>query len=74
MVAINYIIRALVIAVGIVLVSGVLTPPGGDNTMFTIMGIVVILFGIYRILTYYSGLKRYNFELKRSENEENDLH
>lgn len=72
MIIFNYVVRSLVIVVGIALVSGLLSPPNEDNTMFAIMGIVIILFGIYRVVSYYNGLKRYNFELKRSEIDEED--
>ncbi len=71
MVAINYIIRSLVLLVGIVLVSGALNPPDSDNTMYTVLGIVVILFAIYRLISYHTALKRYNF-VKKGDNEDEE--
>lgn len=69
---INYLSRIIVIIVGIVLVTGILNPRGSEDTsMMTVIGVVCILFGIYRIVTYHTQLKRYNFNLSnRNEDEE----
>lgn len=60
----NYSIRGLVVLIGIGFVSGILIPEtaGVNDQMFRIMGIVFILFGIYRLVTYYSQQKRYEYE------------
>ncbi len=56
---INYGARTLIIIVGILLVTGYLDPPGyADTTFIRVLGAVAILFGIYRIVIYYSQIKR----------------
>jgi len=66
---INYGIRVLIILLGVVMVSGMLSNPNWDSTFIMIMGIVFILFGTYRIIIYYSQVKRYNFESEEEEDE-----
>jgi hypothetical protein len=56
---INYAIRLLIIVIGILLVSGILSSPEWDDSFLRIMGIIFILFGIYRMIIYRSQLKRY---------------
>ncbi|MFH1049694.1 MAG: hypothetical protein V1779_02050 [bacterium] len=67
---INYSIRALIIVLGIVMLSGVLSSADWNPTFLKIMGIVFILFGTYRIIIYYSQVKRYNFDVEEEEDEE----
>lgn len=67
---INYLIRALIILIGVFLVSGLLSNPSWDSTFLRIMGIVFILFGLYRIIIYYSQVKRYNFDSDEDESDE----
>lgn len=67
---INYSIRFLIIIIGILLVSGLLSNPTWDTTFLRIMGIIFILFGVYRIIIYYSQVKRYNFDSQEDENDE----
>lgn len=64
---INYIVRILIVIAGIVFVSGLITPQDGDSTRFRVMGIVFILFGLYRIVMYRMKSKQYKF---REEEEE----
>jgi hypothetical protein len=66
LIIINYTIRAMVVIIGILLLSGVLIPPNVDNTLYRVMGIIFTLFGIYRITTYYSQLKK----MRREEDDE----
>ncbi len=56
---INYLIRGLIVVLGILLVSGVLSPEGMDDTMYRVMGALFLLFGIYRIITYKAKRSRY---------------
>ena len=65
---VNYTIRALIVIVGILLVSGVLSSPEWDDSFLRIMGIIFILFGIYRIVLYKNQIKKYNF-LKDEDDE-----
>ncbi|ROL61170.1 hypothetical protein D9V86_07145 [Bacteroidetes/Chlorobi group bacterium ChocPot_Mid] len=67
---INYSIRFLIIIIGVLLVSGLLSNPTWDTTFLRIMGIIFILFGVYRIIIYYSQVKRYNFDSQEDEEDE----
>jgi len=58
----NYSIRALVLVIGLIFLTGLIIPAGGDSTMFRVMGLVVTLFGLYRLTTYYLQQKRYKFD------------
>jgi hypothetical protein len=49
-------------------VSGIIIPTSDDATMFRVMGIVFILFGVYRIVIYRMKYKEYNFKSEQ-ENE-----
>jgi len=55
----NYTIRIIIIILGIMLTAGWLAPQEGDGTMFRVMGIIFILFGIYRVVTFHTQSKRY---------------
>jgi arginine exporter protein ArgO len=67
---INYSIRFLIIIIGVLLVSGLLSNPTWDTTFLRIMGIIFILFGVYRIIIYYSQVKRYNFDSQEDDEDE----
>lgn len=56
---INYGVRAIIILIGILLLSGIIDPPEQDTSFIRIMGVIFILFGLYRIIIYHSQLKRY---------------
>ena len=55
----NYTAKILIIIAGIIFLSGVIVPPNGDTILYRIMGVVFILFGIYRIVMYRRKLKQY---------------
>ncbi|MFP4370148.1 MAG: hypothetical protein ACLFR2_11255 [Candidatus Kapaibacterium sp.] len=57
----NYGIRGLIVLIGILLVSGLFKPVGAPESFVRIMGIIFILFGIYRLIIYRTQHKRYNF-------------
>ncbi len=65
---INYGIRGLIIIIGILLISGLLSSPEWDDSFLRIMGLIFILFGIYRIVIYRSQYKR--FKLTRRNDDE----
>ncbi|MCL5992305.1 MAG: hypothetical protein M1419_09435 [Bacteroidetes bacterium] len=65
----NYGIRALIIIIGILMVTGVVyIPNSGNNSIIVVFGIIFILFGFVRIYMYYSSTKRYQRE-KRNGSE-----
>lgn len=57
---INYIIRGLIVVIGILLVTGILSSSQWDESFLKIMGIIFILFGIYRIILYRHQVRKYN--------------
>lgn len=65
----NYSIRILVIVIGLALLSGIIKPESMmvEDYVFRVMGIVIVLFGIYRLISYRNALKRYNFSNKSDE-------
>ncbi|MCX6139815.1 MAG: hypothetical protein NTX15_03135 [Candidatus Kapabacteria bacterium] len=58
MFALNIAVRALVILVGVSILSGVFAPSGLGSPLQEVFGSIVILFGAYRIVTYLYQRKR----------------
>jgi hypothetical protein len=55
----------MIIIIGLLFLTGWIIPEGTpDLAMFRVMGAVFILFGIYRLVTYHTQLKRYDFSRK----------
>jgi hypothetical protein len=54
----NYGIRIAMIIVGLLMAVGFFTAPGRDETLMRMLGIVLILFGVYRIAMYHNAQKR----------------
>ncbi|MES2765682.1 MAG: hypothetical protein V4642_07440 [Bacteroidota bacterium] len=54
----NYGVRAAMIIVGLLMVLGVFSPPRQDASLMRMMGIVMILFGVYRMAMYYTKQQR----------------
>lgn len=70
---INYSVKALIIVVGILLLSGALSFNDSDTALMRVFGIVLILFGLYRIVLFRTKSKKYNFsDWKENEDNEND--
>jgi Ca2+/Na+ antiporter len=53
----NYVVKIAIIIIGIIMLSGVIIPDNGDTTLYRIMGVVFILFGVYRIVMYKTKRK-----------------
>jgi hypothetical protein len=70
---INYGVRIGIIIIGILFLFGVIKSPNGDNTLYTVLGIVFILFGIYRIALYRMKTKQYEFLRSEAENDDEKL-
>ncbi|MFA6571242.1 MAG: hypothetical protein WCT77_08395 [Bacteroidota bacterium] len=62
----NYSIRTLIIVIGVLMVTGVLTPPGADPTIAKALGIIFILYGLYRIIRFRTR----TIQLKKEEDED----
>lgn len=60
---VNYAVRALIVIIGIIFVSGILNQffsfRSDIQPLIPIMGIIFILWGVYRLITYHSNLRRY---------------
>lgn len=54
----NYIVRALVALVGVLMLIGVLMPPGIESGLVRTFGVVFTLFGLYRVVSYYTAQRR----------------
>lgn len=63
---VNYAARGLVLLIGIVWVSGFL-PGIGDDTNLRMFGLVFILFGLYRLATFYTQQMDYQRQLRDEE-------
>jgi uncharacterized membrane protein HdeD (DUF308 family) len=68
---VNYAVRILMIILGLVLIIwGILFKENlQDSTLVIVMGIVVTLFGVYRLIMYRTQLERYNFNLNEDDDE-----
>jgi len=66
---INYIVKIMIIIIGLILISGIIPITNEDTTLFRIMGGVFILFGVYRLAIYKMKYKEYNFNKEENENE-----
>ncbi len=58
---INYAVRIIIILLGVAIVSGIIPAPKDRVTLFNVMGVVFILFGLYRIVLYRLKSKEYDF-------------
>ncbi len=54
----NYGIRLVMILMGALMVFGVFTSPRQDPALMRMMGIVLILFGVYRMAMYHTKQQR----------------
>ncbi len=68
MIIINYAVKLLIIAIGILLLGGWLYNSPENRILTQVMGVVFILWGTYRIIIYRLNLKRY----KEFEDEEDE--
>lgn len=64
----NYAVRILVVLIGIIMLAGILPMPKRDPVMLQTMGVLFILFGLYRLATFHFRKK----ELEREHNGEEE--
>ncbi len=57
-VIINYIIRAAIAVVGVLLVTGVIGVGTSEETTLKIIGVLMIVWGIYRTISFYISYKK----------------
>lgn len=54
----NYIVRFSFIVIGVFLLFGIFIPEHPSKTLSQAMGVVFILWGLYRLISYYFQLKK----------------
>ena len=67
----NYGIRIIIIVLGILIFFDFFNIAHGDTKMIHAVGVIMILFGVYRIISYYSASKRYKNFRNRDEDDNN---
>jgi hypothetical protein len=67
---VNYFVRGIIVIIGIILVSGVLKPQGDTSYFMQVMGVIFLLFGTYRLISYYSASQKYKSLNTISEDED----
>lgn len=65
----NYGIRLIIIILGILIFFDYFNISRGDVRMVKAIGAIMVLFGLYRIVTYYYASKRYK-RFSEKDNEE----
>jgi Ca2+/H+ antiporter len=70
---INYIVKIGIIIIGILLICGIGSTVENDTTHFKVMGVVFVLFGIYRIILYRMKTKQYDFSISEEDDDTNDF-
>lgn len=71
----NYIVKIAIIVIGILFIADVFTMEAENVATYRIMGVVFVLFGAYRLVTYYVKRKNMideNTENNKVEDEENE--
>lgn len=68
---INYLIKFVIIAFGIVIFFNIVELDLPDTTR-QVLGVIVILFGIYRIVIFRSKQSQYRFEVNNGEDDDEE--
>jgi len=66
----NYGIRIIIIILGILIFFDYFNLSRGDSRMIHAVGVIMILFGLYRIVSYYTATKRYKNFNKENDNDD----
>ena len=73
---INYTVRILIVILGLGIIFGYPEIPNMDSKARYVMGVVITLFGIYRMALLYMQSKRYRFsddeDYDNEDNADND--
>lgn len=62
LVYVNYFFRLLIIAFGLFLLFDNVMPQSKNLADFKILGVIITLFGIYRLVMYHVNLKKRKYE------------
>ncbi len=68
---INYLIKFVIIAFGIVIFFNIFELDMPDTTR-RVIGVIVFLFGVYRIVLFRSKQSQYRFEVNKGEEDDED--
>jgi len=68
---INYLIKFVIIAFGIVIFFNIVELDMPDTTR-QVLGVIVVLFGIYRIVIFRSKQSQYRFEVNKGEEDDEE--
>ena len=68
---INYLIKFVIIAFGIVIFFNIVELDMPDTTR-QVLGVIVLLFGIYRIVIFRSKKSQYRFEVNKGEEDDEE--
>lgn len=68
---INYLIKFVIIAFGIVIFFNIVELDMPDTTR-QVLGVIVFLFGIYRIVLFRSKQSQYRFEVNKGEEDDEE--
>jgi len=66
LIVVNYLVKILTVFLGVVMLTGLFMPDKLSNEpMMSVLGIILIVWGVYRIFVYRIQLRRY----RNDENE-----
>lgn len=67
----NYVIKSIIVLIGILITLGIIFKDYFPDSEYRfVVGLVITLFGIYRILMYRLKTKTYDFSIKNEESDE----
>lgn len=66
-VILNYIIRGSIAVVGVLLVTGIIGVDTPEGTTLKIMGGIMIVWGVYRTISFYRSYKKLNLSEDESD-------
>jgi hypothetical protein len=64
---INYIIRGSIAVIGVLLLTGIIGVDTPEGTTLKIMGAIMIVWGIYRTISFYRSYKKMNLSEEDSD-------
>jgi uncharacterized membrane protein len=62
---INFFTSVVVFTIGLLILAGILYPQG-DNSMITVFGVVLMVYGVYRFINTFSKIRLEKLQEKRS--------
>lgn len=72
LIIVNYLIRGIFVAIGLIIISGNLFPASVDKFTLNFIGGIFVFWGIYRIIIFRMKLKKYKIQLEEDEENESN--